>query len=91
MQPNHNKELIGHFLIIFGFFFKASPGAHTFVWKLVFTHMQLKTNFHNYASMSTRTRFVKEATGNSEIWPIAWDWWMLLEYLKLGKTAINIM
>ena len=89
MQPNHNKELIGHFLIIFGFFFKASPGAHTFIWKLVFTHMQLKTNFHmkEWApglALKKRPLVIRK-------WPIAWDWSMLLEYLKWGKTAINIM
>jgi len=89
MQPNHNKELMGHFLIIFGFFFGAGPGAHAFMWKLVFPHMQLKTDFR-----------VKEwapglaSGGGPQVvrkWPIAWDWSMLLEYLKLGKTAINIM
>ena len=37
---------IGHFRIILGLFFKASPGAHPFIWKLVFIHMQMKTNFH---------------------------------------------
>ena len=37
---------IGHFRITFGLFFKASPGAHPFIWKLVFIHMQTKTNFH---------------------------------------------
>ena len=32
-----------HFRISFGLFFKASLGAHP---KLVFIHMQMKTNFH---------------------------------------------
>ena len=36
---------IGHFQITFGLFFKASPGAHLFIWKLAFIHMQMKTNF----------------------------------------------
>ena len=39
-------ETIGHFRITSGLFFKASPGAHLFIWKLVFIHMQMKTNFH---------------------------------------------
>ena len=33
---------IGHFRIIVSLFFKASPGAHPFIWKLVFIHMQMK-------------------------------------------------
>ena len=32
--------------ITFGVFFKTSPGAHPFVWKLVFTCLWMKTNFH---------------------------------------------
>ena len=36
------SQAIGHFRISFGLFFKASPGAHTFIWKLVFIHMQRK-------------------------------------------------
>ena len=39
-------QLIGHFRITFGLFFKASPGAHLFIWKLVFICMWMKTNFH---------------------------------------------
>ena len=38
--------IIGHFRITSGLFFKASPGAHSFIRKLVFIHIQLKTNFH---------------------------------------------
>ena len=37
---------IGHFWISFGPFFKASPVAHSFIWKLVFICMWMKTNFH---------------------------------------------
>ena len=37
---------IDHFRITFGLFFKASLGAHPFIWKLVLIHMQMKTNFH---------------------------------------------
>ena len=36
----------GHFRITFGLFLKASPGAHPFIWKLVFICMWMKTNFH---------------------------------------------
>ena len=39
-------KTIGHFRITFGLFFKASLGAHPFIWKLVLIHMQMKTNFH---------------------------------------------
>ena len=39
-------RLISHFRITFGLFFKASPGAHLFIWKLVFICMWMKTNFH---------------------------------------------
>ena len=38
--------LIGHFGIIFGLFFKASLGAHLFIWKLIFIWMWMKANFH---------------------------------------------
>ena len=38
--------VIDHFRITFGLFFKASLGANPFIWKLVFIHMQMKTNFH---------------------------------------------
>ena len=41
-----NIHSIGHFWITFDLFFKASVGAHPFLWKLVFIHMQMKTNFH---------------------------------------------
>ena len=30
----------------FGIFEKQAPGAHPFIWKLVFIHMQMKINFH---------------------------------------------
>ena len=41
-----NIPLIGHLRITFGLLLKASLGAHPFIWKLVFIHMQMKTNFH---------------------------------------------
>ena len=41
-----NGRWIDHFRTTFGLFFKASLGAHPFIWKLVFIHMQMKTNFH---------------------------------------------
>ena len=53
---------IGHFRITFGLFFKVSPGAHLFMWKLVFICMWMKTYF--IWKMGTRTRFEKEAKGN---------------------------
>ena len=37
---------IGHFRITFGLFFKASLGAHLFIWKLVFICMWMKADFH---------------------------------------------
>ena len=40
------QTTIGHFRITFGLFFKASPGAHLFIWKLVCICMWIKTNFH---------------------------------------------
>ena len=40
------SNAIDHFRITFGLFFKASLGAHPFIWKLVLIHMQMKTNFH---------------------------------------------
>ena len=38
--------IIGYFRIIFGLFFKVSPGAHPFIRKLVFIDMQMKANWH---------------------------------------------
>ena len=37
---------IDNFHITFGLFSKALPGAHPFIWKLVFICMWMKTNFH---------------------------------------------
>ena len=37
---------IGHFQITFDLFFKASPGAHPFIWKLIFICMWMKANFY---------------------------------------------
>ena len=45
-HANFVIKWIGHFRITLGLFFKASPGAHPFIWKLVLIHMQMKTNFH---------------------------------------------
>ena len=41
----HTSPIVGHFRNTFGLFFKASPGAHLFIWKLVFICMWIKTNF----------------------------------------------
>ena len=35
-------RVIRHFRITFGLLLKASPGAHPFLWKYVFIHMQFK-------------------------------------------------
>ena len=42
---NNNYNSVDHFWIT-GLFFKASPGAHPFIWKLILIHKQMKTNFH---------------------------------------------
>ena len=39
------RFLIGHFRITFSLFFKPSLGAHPFIWKWVFIHMQIKLIF----------------------------------------------
>ena len=62
-------EEIGHFRITFGLFFKASPGAHPFIWKLVFIHLQMKTNFHMKSwapglALKKKPRVIRK-------WPIA--------------------
>ena len=44
--PEHEVTWIDPFRITFGLFFKASPGAHPFIWKLVVIHMQMKTSFY---------------------------------------------
>ena len=41
-----NSYWIDHFRITFGLFFKASLGAHSFIWKLVFICMWMATNLH---------------------------------------------
>ena len=46
LQYTQDKSIGLHFQITFGLFFKASPGAHLFIWKLVFIHKQMKTYFH---------------------------------------------
>ena len=57
---------IGHFRITFGLFFKASLGAHLFIWKLVFICMWMKANFHmkRWAlglSLKKRTKVFRKA------------------------------
>ena len=60
---------IGRFRIILGLFFKVSPGAHFFIWKLVFICMWIKTNFHMKGwapglALKKRPRVIRK-------WPIA--------------------
>ena len=57
---------IGHFRIIFDLSFKASPGAHLFIMRASF-YLHMNENYFSYERMSTRTRFEKEAKGNSEM------------------------
>ena len=45
-QILHKPRWIDHFRITFGLFFKASLGAHPFIWKLVFICIWMETNFH---------------------------------------------
>ena len=58
---------IGHFRITSGFIFEASLGAHPFICKTVFNHMQIKLIFmlmkidFAYEKMSTKTRFENKA------------------------------
>ena len=56
---------IGDFLITFGLFFKASAGAHPFIWKLVFIHIQVKMIF--IWKDERQDSLWKEAKGNSEM------------------------
>ena len=60
---------MGHFRITLGLFFKASPGAHLFIWKLVLIHMQMKTNFH-MKRWAPRLAFKKRLTVIRK-WPIS--------------------
>ena len=71
---------IGHFRIICGPFFKASPGAHLFIWKLVFICMWMKTNFT--WKVGTRTRFEKEAKGNRPLSKIPYYSLFVLQILR---------
>ena len=72
----HGAELfrprltIGHFRITFGHFFKASPGAHLLIWKLVFICMWMETNFHMKGwapglALKKRPKVIRK-------WPIAY-------------------
>ena len=64
---------MGHFRITSGLIFEASLGAHPFICKSIFIHTQIKLIFmwmkfyFAYEKMSTKTRFEKEAWGNSEM------------------------
>ena len=50
--------------ISFSLFLKASLGAHPFIWKWDFIHMQIKLIF---IWLCTKSHFGEEAKGNSEI------------------------
>ena len=55
------------FPITFGLFFKASPAwCSSFHMKISF-HLHVNENLFSYERMSTKTRFEKEAKGNSEM------------------------
>ena len=47
-------------------FLKASLGAHSFIWKWDFIHLQIKLIFI-YEWLYTKTSFEKESKGNSEM------------------------
>ena len=86
------SHLIGHFRITSGFFFEPSLGAHPFIFKSIFIHTQIKLIFmwmkidFAYEKISTRTRFEKEARGNTE-WPIGFCVGFGLAWL-LTETAL---
>ena len=78
------SKTIGHFRITFGLFFKASPGAHPFIWKLVFIHMQMRTNFHmkRWApglALKTRPKVIRK-------WPIVTN--LLREFIWWSRNKL---
>ena len=77
---------IGHFRITFGLFFKASPGAHPFIWKLVFICVWMKTIFHMKGwapglSLKKRPKVIRK-------WPIT-DWLASVLNGRGGEQVIN--
>ena len=58
---------IAYFWITSGLFFEASLGAHLFISKTNFHSCENELNLRAYERMSTKTRFEKEAWGNSEM------------------------
>ena len=68
-----SRSPIGHFRITSGLFFEASLGAHPFICKSIFIHVKMSLicgwmkNWFAYERIGKKTRFEKEAGGNSEI------------------------
>ena len=57
--------IIGHFRVHLSLYFKARFSAKSFLWILVFLHVESRTNYHN--KHFALTRFEKETEGNSEM------------------------
>ena len=78
---------IGHFRMSFGLFFKASPGAHPFMWTLAFIHMQMKTNFHMKGwaprlALKTRPKVIRK-------WPIGWAFLWFCDLYELAAEMTS--
>jgi len=61
---------MGHFRITFGLFFGAGPGAHLFMWKLAFIHMQMKAGFHMWGWAPGLA--LGGGPGVIRGWPVGW-------------------
>ena len=60
--------IIGYFRVHLGLHFKASLGAKSLLWKSVFIHIEIRTNYHN-KSFALRLA-LKERLGGTRKWPI---------------------
>ena len=76
---------IGHFRITSGLLFKASPGAHCFMWKLVFICMWMIADFHMKGwapglALKKRPMVIRK-------WPS--HWWALHVYSRSKSVPLD--
>ena len=62
---------LGHFRVHLSLYFKARLSAKSLLWKSVFTHIEIRTNYHN-KSFALRLA-LKERLRGTRKWPIVGD------------------
>ena len=67
---------IGHFWVALGLSFKTSLSAKSLLWKSVFIHIEIRTNYHN-KNFALRLA-LKERLRGTRKWPIV-VWWKWLK------------